>query len=62
MDIRISATITNVMASICKYPVRFNLETKGMILELVSSFNYLRCEISHKNDYDVISELNKFTP
>ena len=51
---------TKVMAFRGKYPVRTKIEVNGNILEQVSSFNYLGCEISLVVDSDVVNKLNKF--
>ena len=54
----LSPNKTKVMAFRGKYPVRTKIEVNGNILEQVSSFNYLGCEISPAVDYDVKNKLN----
>ena len=43
-----------------KYPLRSKIVIHGQIIEQVSSFNYLGFNISHNQNDDIDSKLNKF--
>lgn len=57
-DIKISKEKTKVMAFCGKSPVRTKIVVDNKIIEQVSSFNYLGCEIGH--DEDTNKKLSKF--
>jgi hypothetical protein len=60
-NFNISTTKTKVMASQGKYPIRSKiiLNSKS-IIEQVSNFNYLGCNVTYKYDEDLSYKLSKF--
>jgi hypothetical protein len=57
----ISTTETNVMAFQGKYPIRSRIILNNKsIIELVSNFNYLGCNVTYKYGEDLNGKLSKF--
>lgn len=59
-NIEISKEKTKVMANWGKIPIRSKIVVDDKIIEQVSSFNYLGCEISTEKDKDTEKKLTRF--
>lgn len=59
-NLKISTRKTKVMAHKGKHPVRSKVVIENKILEQVSYFDYLGCNVSYDRDKDIENKLNKF--
>jgi hypothetical protein len=60
-NFNISTTKTKVMASQGKYPIQSKIILNNKsIIEQVSNFNYLGCNVTYKYDEDLSYKLSKF--
>ena len=59
-NLRISKKKTKVMAHRGKFPVRSKIVVEDQILEQVSHFEYLGCNVSWDVDRDIEKKVNKF--
>lgn len=59
-NLTISANKTKIMAFKGKNPVRSKIIVNGNILEQVSHFNYLGCDISFNYEKDIEKKVNRF--